>query len=109
MTTFFPICIFKILLTHPPIVKHVFVLHFFLPFFFLNSAAVKTLKCLSDVFSREIFINGVARSENTNVFKALDINGQISLQRHPSSLHFLWQHTRMPISMHCCQNHVLYV
>lgn len=45
--------------------------HVFSPF--LNSAAVKTLKCLSDVFLREIFINGL-RSKNMSVFRALEMN-----------------------------------
>ena len=56
---------------------------------------MKALKCLSDMFSWEVFfINGV-QSENMNTFKTLDTNGQTSLLRHFLSFHLLWQHTRV--------------
>ena len=50
-------------------------------FFFLNSTAVKTLKCLSDGFSREIFINGVVRSEEYECFQGSGYELTNSLQR----------------------------
>lgn len=72
---------------HSPIVKHLFVSHLF--FSFLNSTAVKTLKCLSDIFSREIFIYEVVRFRKYECFQGF---GSSALKR---------------AILKCSQNHVL--
>lgn len=74
---------------------------FTLFFFFFNSTAVKTLKCLSDVFSREIFINGLVRSEKYECFqgcgyKLTKFSPETFFVCFFLSLYLLWQPRRVP-------------